>query len=138
MNDSRTKLTSLLAKSTINLETVTLGGDPVKFELQVLTGEKLLDARKLVLQRDMAGDGEAEGESLADVLAASMKMYARLAQLVIHWPDNDAPSIADMEHVITICGGLESDLTTGMLKCIGLDPAGGKQAERDTTDDLPS
>jgi len=136
---SATSLKHLLAKSTISLKTTTIGGDPVEFTLKVLSGEALLSARKLVLERDegLASDVEKlSADELNRVLMSGMSMMAKVAMLVVEFPDGEEPSTSEMEQVLTLTGGIDGTLAKSVLQCIGLGQASG--AERTSLDELPS
>ena len=140
MFKGNTELKSLLAKSTINLSTTTIGGDPVSFTLKVLSGDALLQARKLVLERDerMAGNAaDLTPEELNNVLDSGMKMMAKVAQLVLVFDDEADPTVPQMEQVLTLTGGMDGELAATILKCIGL---GGSvaQPDRNSLDELPT
>ncbi|MCY4127655.1 MAG: hypothetical protein OXG15_00290 [Gammaproteobacteria bacterium] len=138
-NESATadSLDDILKQDKVMFTTTLTNGKDVTFNMEVLTGEKLIKARKIIAEHHIPEEKVKEFES-EDLINKISQMYREIYKLVLIFPDQGAPSDESIDRVVTLSGGISSMLSRKVMECAGL---GGFAQEDQTTDaieQLPS
>lgn len=128
-------LSEILKQDKVLFTTPLTNGREVTFNMEVLTGEKLIKARKIVADNHIPEEKIKEVGTEQLIERANM-MYRELYKLVIQFPDSATPSDESIDRVVTLSGGVSSALSRKVMECAGLSGA-NQDDSTDPVEDLP-